>query len=46
MSDPELAKLSLPGAASTILAKDGLLAGFYSGFVPILFKQIPYTIAK
>merc|ERR1712164_42205 len=46
VSDPELAKLSLPGAASNILAKDGLLAGFYSGFVPILFKQIPYTIAK
>jgi len=46
VSDPEMAKLSLPGAASAILAKDGLVNGFYSGFVPILFKQIPYTIAK
>eukprot|EP00966_Prymnesium_polylepis_P125642 2904799-Prymnesium_polylepis.1 len=41
-----MAKLSLPTAASTILAKEGLMTGFYSGFIPILFKQIPYTIAK
>jgi solute carrier family 25 phosphate transporter 3 len=46
VSDPELAKLSLPSAASTIMARDGILGGFYSGFVPILFKQIPYTISK
>merc|ERR1711998_610108 len=46
VSDPEMAKLSLPGAAGAILAKDGLIGGFYSGFVPILFKQIPYTISK
>jgi len=46
VSDPEMAKFSLPGAASAIMAKDGALNGFYSGFVPILFKQIPYTIAK
>jgi len=46
VSDPEMAKLSLPTAASTILKNDGLVTGFYSGFVPILFKQIPYTIAK
>jgi solute carrier family 25 phosphate transporter 3 len=46
VSDAEMAKLSLPGAASAIAAKDGLVTGFYSGFVPILFKQIPYTIAK
>merc|ERR1712080_522591 len=24
----------------------GFIGGFYSGFVPILFKQIPYTMAK
>merc|ERR1711959_782221 len=24
----------------------GLVPAFYSGFVPILFKQIPYTMAK
>jgi solute carrier family 25 phosphate transporter 3 len=29
-----------------ILAKDGIIKGFYSGFGPILFKQIPYTMAK
>jgi len=46
VSDPEMAKLSLPGAAGAIAAKDGVLGGFYSGFVPILFKQIPYTISK
>merc|ERR1711998_276319 len=46
VSDPEMAKLSLPGAAGATMAKDGVLAGFYSGFIPILFKQIPYTIAK
>jgi len=46
VSDPKMAALSLPGAASAILAQDGLVTGFYSGFVPILFKQIPYTIAK
>merc|ERR1711920_388134 len=46
VSDKEMASLSLPAAASAIAAKDGVLTGFYSGFVPILFKQIPYTIAK
>jgi len=46
VSDPEMAALSLPGAAGTILKNEGLITGFYSGFVPILFKQIPYTIAK
>merc|ERR1719486_1421615 len=46
VSDPKMAALSLPGAASAILANDGLITGFYSGFIPILFKQIPYTIAK
>merc|ERR1712146_850928 len=24
----------------------GVIGGFYSGFVPMLFKQIPYTMAK
>merc|ERR1712022_35891 len=46
VSDPVMAKLSLPGAAGQIMAQDGLIPGFYSGFVPILFKQIPYTISK
>lgn len=29
-----------------ILKQDGVINGFYSGFGPILFKQIPYTMAK
>jgi solute carrier family 25 phosphate transporter 3 len=37
---------SLPSAASNIMKQDGFVRGFYSGFVPILFKQIPYTMAK
>lgn len=41
-----MSKLSMPGAMGAIVAKDGVLAGFYSGFGPILFKQIPYTMAK
>merc|ERR1740117_1597372 len=28
-----------------LLAKEGL-SGWYSGFVPILFKQVPYTMTK
>merc|ERR1719238_1158113 len=44
VSDPVMAKFSLPGAAQAIIAQDGIMNGFYSGFVPILFKQIPYTI--
>jgi solute carrier family 25 phosphate transporter 3 len=46
VADPEMAKLSMPGAAKKIVANQGLLDGMYSGFVPMLFKQIPYTIAK
>ncbi len=45
--------VSQPGFASglasgfaRILKEDGVLKGFYSGFIPILFKQIPYTMAK
>jgi len=46
VSDPAMAKLSMPGAAGAMVAKDGLMPAMYSGFVPMLFKQIPYTIAK
>ncbi|KAF9092141.1 mitochondrial phosphate carrier protein [Mortierella sp. AM989] len=31
---------------SRILKEDGVIRGFYSGFGPILLKQIPYTMAK
>merc|ERR1712195_470653 len=29
-----------------MIASEGMLPALYSGFVPMLFKQIPYTIAK
>ena len=29
-----------------ILKEEGVMKGFYSGFGPILFKQVPYTMAK
>ncbi|KAK9762108.1 mitochondrial phosphate carrier protein [Basidiobolus ranarum] len=31
---------------SKILKEEGIARGFYSGFGPICFKQIPYTMAK
>lgn len=36
----------LISAFPKIIADDGVLKGFYSGFAPILFKQVPYTMAK
>lgn len=45
VSDPAY-KGSLPFAFKKILQNDGVIKGFYSGFGPILFKQIPYTMAK
>jgi solute carrier family 25 phosphate transporter 3 len=45
VSDPSYAS-GLLDAFPKILKNDGLLVGFYSGFGPILLKQIPYTMAK
>mmetsp|Transcript_11475 Transcript_11475/g.18379 ORF Transcript_11475/g.18379 Transcript_11475/m.18379 type:complete len:329 (+) Transcript_11475:37-1023(+) len=45
VSNPEYAS-GLISAFPKILAEDGLIKGFYSGFGPILLKQIPYTMAK
>jgi len=45
VQDPKLASGLLDGAPK-ILKQDGFVKGFYSGFGPILFKQIPYTMAK
>lgn len=45
VSDPGYAA-SFPGVAARLLREEGVLRGFYSGFGPILFKQIPYTMAK
>eukprot|EP00041_Stephanoeca_diplocostata_P004949 m.53786 g.53786 ORF g.53786 m.53786 type:complete len:311 (+) comp15462_c0_seq1:76-1008(+) len=44
VSDPTFPK-GLGAGASKMLATDGFL-GFYAGLGPILFKQIPYTMAK
>lgn len=45
VSNPEYAS-GLIAAFPKIIKDDGIIKGFYSGFFPILFKQIPYTMAK
>ena len=45
VSEPTFAN-SLPSAASKLVKEQGFIRGFYSGFGPILFKQVPYTMAK
>ena len=45
VSDPSYAS-GLVGAATRLFKEEGVLRGFYSGFGPILFKQVPYTMAK
>ncbi|KAI8611951.1 mitochondrial carrier family [Chytriomyces sp. MP71] len=45
VSDPSFAK-GLADAFPKLIKQDGILKGLYSGFGPILFKQIPYTMAK
>jgi solute carrier family 25 phosphate transporter 3 len=45
VSNPEYAS-GLISAFPKIIAQDGFVKGFYSGFGPILFKQVPYTMAK
>ena len=37
---------SLPGGMAHIMKTDGAMKGFYSGFFPILGKQVPYTMTK
>merc|ERR1711904_335231 len=44
VSDPSFPQ-SLPKGFARILTTEGVL-GFYAGFGPILFKQVPYTMAK
>jgi len=44
VSDPTFPK-GLGAGAAKMFATDGIL-GFYAGLGPILFKQIPYTMAK
>jgi solute carrier family 25 phosphate transporter 3 len=45
VSQPEFAP-GLIAAFPKIIREDGVIKGFYSGFGPILFKQVPYTMAK
>ncbi|GJJ73481.1 solute carrier family 25 (mitochondrial phosphate transporter), member 3 [Entomortierella parvispora] len=45
VSQPTFAT-GLVSGFSRILKEDGVIRGFYSGFGPILLKQIPYTMAK
>jgi len=45
VSQPDYAA-SLPACATKMSSEMGFVGAFYSGFVPILFKQIPYTMAK
>lgn len=45
VSDPTYAN-GLLSAFPKIAKQEGIIRGFYSGFTPILFKQIPYTMAK
>jgi len=45
VSDPTYAS-GMAGCASRLVSENGVIGGFYAGFIPILFKQIPYTMAK
>jgi len=45
VSEPTFAS-NLPAAAMRLMKEQGFLRGFYSGFGPLCFKQIPYTMAK
>ncbi|CAM6031272.1 unnamed protein product, partial [Sphagnum compactum] len=45
VSNPSFASGLVSGAAR-LVREDGVLKGFYSGFGPILLKQVPYTMAK
>jgi solute carrier family 25 phosphate transporter 3 len=45
VANPQFAS-GLITAFPKIMRQDGVIKGFYSGFGPILLKQIPYTMAK
>merc|ERR1711959_214367 len=45
VSDPTYAD-GMMGCGKRMVAENGFVNGLYSGFVPILCKQIPYTMAK
>ena len=37
---------SMIGAMTKMAGEEGVISAFYSGFGPILAKQVPYTMAK
>jgi solute carrier family 25 phosphate transporter 3 len=45
VSDPTFGS-SLPAVAAKMASQEGVITAFYSGFGPILLKQVPYTMAK
>ncbi|ORZ37447.1 mitochondrial carrier domain-containing protein [Catenaria anguillulae PL171] len=45
VSQPSFAS-GLLGGFTRLLREEGVIRGFYSGFGPILLKQVPYTMAK
>jgi solute carrier family 25 phosphate transporter 3 len=45
VSDPKFAS-GLLTAFPKMAREEGIIRGFYSGFGPILLKQVPYTMAK
>lgn len=45
VSQPDFAS-GLVSGFGKIAREEGIIKGFYSGFGPILFKQVPYTMAK
>ncbi|KXN66474.1 mitochondrial carrier, partial [Conidiobolus coronatus NRRL 28638] len=45
VSQPSFAT-GLVSGFTRILKEEGVIRGFYSGFGPILFKQVPYTMTK
>merc|ERR1712113_164415 len=45
VSQPDYAP-GIVSCAKRMASEMGVVPAFYSGFVPILFKQIPYTMAK
>lgn len=45
VSNPSFAS-GLADGAARLVKEEGVLKGFYSGFGPILMKQVPYTMAK
>ncbi|KAF9362493.1 mitochondrial phosphate carrier protein [Mortierella sp. NVP85] len=45
VSQPSFAS-GLVSGFSRIWKEEGIMRGFYSGFGPIVFKQVPYTVTK